>query len=154
MSSNQYKDIVVKIRGSRVEGKQPTYMCFETGKFSVCSDRSNGDAPSPVEYLLVALAGCINIVGAIVAKEMSIEINSMEIDVEGTFNPKKLYTGIGERAGYKNIVVRVKVNSNSPIEKLQEWIKKVEERCPVGDNLTQTTPIEIQVEKHGFSSTI
>lgn len=55
MPSMDYKDVVLKVRGHRVPGKQETFMCIESGRFKIYSDKVGGEAPSPVEYVLTAL---------------------------------------------------------------------------------------------------
>ena len=47
------------------------------------------DAPCPVEYILAGLAGCLNIVGGIVAKELNIEIKSLNISISGNLDTNK-----------------------------------------------------------------
>ncbi|MEM0265404.1 MAG: OsmC family protein [Desulfurococcaceae archaeon] len=79
---------------------------MESGNFKLFIDKVEGEAPSPLEYLLASLAGCFDIVINIMAEEMGISIENLEIGVEGIFNPEKLYTGKGERAGFKEIKLR------------------------------------------------
>ena len=44
---------------------------------------------NPVEYVLAALSGCLNVVGHVVAKEMGFEIKSLEIELDGELNPAR-----------------------------------------------------------------
>jgi len=71
----------------------------------------------------------------------------LEVNVEGVINPSKYMTGVGERAGYKEIRTEVLVRSDADLETLRKWIKLVEERCPVGDNLANTTTVVTNVKK-------
>lgn len=146
MSSVDYKDVVLKVKGYRVPGKQDTYMCIESGRFQIYSDKVGGEAPSPVEYVLAALVGCYNVVGKIVADELGIRIQEMTIEAEGVFNPQRLYTGEGGRAGFKEIILRVKVKADASKELLDEWLSRVEKRCPVEDNLVNSTPVKATLE--------
>lgn len=138
------KDIVIRVSGKRLS---PTMMVVKCGNYDVVIDKVGGEAPSPVEYVLAALAGCINIVGTLVAKDLGINIEGLEINVEGVLNPSKYMTGVGDRAGYKEIRAEVLVKSDADLETLRKWIKLVEERCPVGDNLLNTTPVITSVRK-------
>lgn len=106
------------------------------------------DAPCPVEYILAGLAGCLNIVGGIVAKELNIEIESLKISISGDLNTDK-YLGLGskERAGFQKIEVNVQPVSNASSEAINEWIEIVESRCPVQDNLLNATPISLKLER-------
>lgn len=101
-----------------------------------------------LEYLLAALAGCLNVVGHLVAKEMGIDIRALSMEISGTLNPDKLFgKTTTDRTGYKNINVVLKIDTDADENKLKEWIKAVEERCPVSDNLQHPTPIDISFEK-------
>ena len=51
-----------------------------------------------------------------------------------------------ERAGYKNINVVIDIKSNEKREKLEELIKRVEERCPISDNIRNPTPVNISLK--------
>lgn len=143
MSKVQYKDVVFKVKGYRVQGKQPTFFCVESGNFKLFIDKVGGEAPSPLEYLLASLAGCFNIVINIMAEEMGISIENLEIGVEGIFNPEKLYTGKGERAGFKEIKVKINIKPEISRDLLEKLIKNVQDRCPVSDNITERTPVTI-----------
>jgi uncharacterized OsmC-like protein len=103
--------------------------------------------PSPIEYVLAALAGCSNIVGEIVTREMGIAIEGLKVEVSGVFNASKLMTGVGERAGYREVNVRVLVKSGATAEVLKTWLEGVRERCLVEDNLANQTPVRAYVEK-------
>lgn len=103
--------------------------------------------PNPVEYLLFALGGCLGIVIQVVAKEMNININSLKINLKGDLNPLRFMgKDFSERAGYKRIKVEVDIKSDSPREKIEELLKKVEERCPISDNIKNVTPVEITLK--------
>ncbi|MCS7174811.1 OsmC family protein [Pseudothermotoga sp.] len=103
---------------------------------------------NPVEYLLAALAGCINVVGHLVAKEMNIRLDELSIDIEGTLNPARLQgRSFQERAGYKQINVNIKVKSNASEDLLTKWLKSVEDRCPVSDNIENPTPLKFHLSR-------
>lgn len=113
---------------------------------------SNQDA-NPVEYILAGLAGCLNVVGHLVAKELGFTINKLKIEVNGVINPDRLFgTSSAERAGFKSIELNLIPETNAEIELLTKWIKIVEDRCPVRDNLTNTTPVKLSITKEYISS--
>jgi uncharacterized OsmC-like protein len=99
-------------------------------------------AANPVEYLLAGYAGCLNVVFGIVAKELNIEIKNLEINIDGDINPAK-FLGISdeERAGFKSLNVEIKLETNVDKEKEALLVQTVKNRCPVNDNLSNTTPI-------------
>jgi uncharacterized OsmC-like protein len=103
--------------------------------------------PNPVEYVLMALGGCVVIVGQVVAKEMGIKIDDFKIRLSGDLNPLKFMGKPSpDRAGFKSINLEIEVKSDAPREKLEEWVKAIEERCPVGDNLRNPTPVHIVIK--------
>ena len=103
---------------------------------------------NPVEYLLAGLAGCINVVGHLVAKELGFSIQKLHIEVTGNINPNKLFgVSDAERAGFKEIELKLVPETNASIETLAEWLRIVQERCPVKDNLANSTPVKVSVEK-------
>ena len=99
---------------------------------------------NPVEYLLAALSGCLNVVGHLVAKEMGFQLNGLEISLEGDLNPAKFAgKSMEDRAGYKQIRVTMKPDTDADKETLEKWLKTVENRCPVSDNISNPTPLSI-----------
>ncbi|MDI3476137.1 MAG: hypothetical protein PWQ95_1865 [Thermococcaceae archaeon] len=140
----EYKDMLFKVEGERLS---PMKMKVKSGNFEIVIDKLGGEAPSPIEYVLAALAGCINIVGTIVAQKMNINIEDLKVEVEGVFNPEKFMAGTGGRAGYKEIRAKVKVKTDADEETLKKWLEDVEARCPVSDNLANPTPLRVEFEK-------
>lgn len=104
------------------------------------------DGPNPVEYVLSALAGCLNIVGHLVAKEMDFKLKDLEIEINGQLDPSKFLGHSDQgRAGYQQIEVELKPEADADQETLAKWLTAVEERCPVSDNLSNQTPVEIKI---------
>lgn len=99
-------------------------------------------AANPVEYLLAGYAGCLNVVFNIVAKELNIKINKLDINIDGNINPAK-FLGLSneERAGFKSLNVNISLETDATNENEQLLIQKVKERCPINDNLTNVTPV-------------
>jgi len=102
--------------------------------------------PNPVEYVLAALAGCINVTAYIVAKELKISLKGLSIEMQGDLNPAKLLNRPTEdRAGYKSIQAIVQAKTDADEETLAKWRSEIEKRCPVSDNLGNNTPIDVKV---------
>ncbi|WP_445456881.1 OsmC family protein [Flavobacterium sp. HNIBRBA15423] len=104
------------------------------------------DAPSPIEYLLAGYAGCVNAVGSLVAKELKIDYKSLQVDVSGDINVDKFYgRETDARAGFNKLKVIIKLDAEISKKQLENWLEIVESRCPVYDNLVNTTPIEVDL---------
>ena len=99
-------------------------------------------APNPVEYILAGYAGCINVVAHLTAKKFNIDLKDLKISIDGDINPARLFgESFQDRAGYKNINVRLST-TNAIDEKIKiQWIQEIENRCPVNDNLRNSTPV-------------
>ncbi|MFC4246457.1 OsmC family protein [Natribaculum luteum] len=105
------------------------------------------DGPNPVEYLLGAWAGCLNVVAHTVAEEYAFELEDVQVDLAGELNPAR-FLGLSDdpRAGYQEIEVTISVDTDADEATLEEWAGEVEERCPVGDNVQNATPATVDVE--------
>lgn len=105
------------------------------------------EAPNPVEYLLIGLAGCINVVAHHIAGELDITINNLEIKTSGDINIDK-FLGISdkERAGFQGINLELSYQSDAPQESINKWLEGISKRCPVKDNLLNETPVTISVK--------
>jgi uncharacterized OsmC-like protein len=102
----------------------------------------NDEGPNPVEYLLGSYAGCLNVVLHVVAKELEITIQKLNIEVNGDLDPNKFIGGSSlNRAGFQNINVNIDIETNVNVEQENKLIETAKSRCPVNDNLSNTTQI-------------
>jgi len=131
------------------ESHTPTKFVGASRQFSITIDEpptlgGTDHGAMPVEYTLASLAGCLNVVAYVIAKELGIEIKSLKIHVEGTINPDKFLIGdFTDRAGFKDISVKLDVDSDSDPALLNKWLEVVEARCPVSDNLMNPTSLTL-----------
>jgi len=99
---------------------------------------------NPVEYLLGALAGCLNIVGHLIAIELGFTLRGLELELEGDLNTNKLFgTSSENRAGYSEVRVKITPDADADKELLDKWLAIVNDRCPVSDNISNPTPVSI-----------
>lgn len=101
---------------------------------------------SPVEYVLAALAGCLNGVAYRVAKDMGIDLKGIEIKMNAVIDTARL---IGEetdmRAGLKEINVEICPDINIEEDVKIKWLENIEYRCPVSDIISNPTPVYIKL---------
>jgi uncharacterized OsmC-like protein len=134
------------------ESESHTRLSVETRGFEFVVDEpenlgGDDEGPNPLEYQLGALAGCLNVVGHAVAREMDLGIESFEVDLEGDVDPAKFMgKNMEPRAGFQEIRVDLDVQTDADAAALEEWIERVEERCPVSDNLGNETPIDFSIQ--------
>lgn len=126
----------------RAERRSPKRTAIETadGSFEI------GREGSPLEYLLGSLAGCINVIGTLVADDMGIEIDSLVIDVSGDIDERR-YKGESEEppAGFQELRLDIDVEADADDASLQEWIARVQDRCPVAENLRDGTDLSVEL---------
>ena len=98
--------------------------------------------PNPVEYLLGAYAGCLNILAHMVADELGVKIEEMRIGIEGRLDPAG-FMGMDPavRSGFEEIAVTIDIRSDADEDTLERMMERINSRCPVGDNLKNPTPI-------------
>ena len=102
--------------------------------------------PNPVEQVLAALGNCLAVGYAANATAAGIEIRDLNIELEGDLD---LHTFLGlspqGNAGYDNISVRVRIDSDAPAEDLQALHDKVVGTSPVGHTLARAVPIKFEL---------
>lgn len=102
--------------------------------------------PTPVEYVLGALAGCLTAGIGNIAAARGIELEEVESTVEGDVDLLGLL-GIDRdvRNGYSGIRVRFRIKSDAPADQIREIVKQSRARSAVYDVLTRPVPIAIEV---------
>ena len=103
--------------------------------------------PTPVEFLLHGLAGCLTAGIANVAAARGVELTEVESTVEGDMDMLGIL-GLSDdvRNGYQGIRINFRIKGNAPPEKLREIVERSRDRSAVYDVLTNGTPVEISVE--------
>jgi uncharacterized OsmC-like protein len=97
---------------------------------------------NPVEGLLVSLGSCLTIVGMAFAKSKGIDLQDIRVDTEGDLDPAGFLQGKeGVRPGYQEVRFTIHIKSDSPEEKLREFQKFMESRCPVSDTIGVGTTV-------------
>jgi len=135
----------------KASSANPTKTIVSARNFQIIVDEPKNqggtdDGATPVEYVLAALAGCLNVVGHVVAKEMDMPLTGIDFELEGDLNPAKFMgKSAKERAGYQEIRVKMTPQTTADTKTIEEWLKTVEARCPVSDNLVNPTPVKITI---------
>ena len=102
-------------------------------------------APTPVEYLLHALAACLTSGLANIAAARGVNLTSVESTVEGDIDLLGILGLSGEvRNGYQQIRVSFKLEGDEP-DKLRGVVEQSRLRSAVYDVLTNGVPVSIEV---------
>ncbi|QRX62602.1 OsmC family protein [Dysgonomonadaceae bacterium zrk40] len=136
----------------KAHSENPTKTVVKARTFQMIIDEptdlgGTNDGANPVEYLLAALSGCLNVMCHVVAQEMNFKLRGVEIQLAGKLNPDKLFgKETADRAGYKEITVEINPDTDADRATLERWLEVVESRCPVSDNLNNPTPVHIKLK--------
>lgn len=102
--------------------------------------------PSPLDYIFVALGGCLVTIAKIVAGQKKINLRSVDVEVSGDINLAVLRGQEKDsRAGFQNIQAKVTVDADLTMEEKKAFIEEVDKRCPVSDNLINTSSVNVEV---------
>jgi len=102
--------------------------------------------PTPVEYVLHALAGCLTAGLANIAAARGIELTEVTSTVEGDIDLNGILGLDPEvRNGFQQIRVSFDVKGNAPAEKLRELVEQSRARSAVFDIITNAVPVSIEV---------
>ncbi len=104
--------------------------------------------PAPPELILAAYAGCIGSLGRIVAFQDKIDLRGMTFEVEADYDPDRILgRETTARAGFQEMRLKVKIDADLDDAAKQAFLHKIEERCPVGDNLINSTKLVTVLDK-------
>jgi len=135
------------IHGFYGAGEERTHersFTFDADHPAVLVGRDNG--PTPVEFVLHALAACMTAGLANIAAARGIRLTEVRSTVSGDIDLNGIL-GLDPdvRNGYQNITVRFTVKGDAPAEKLRELVQQSQARSAVFDILTNQVPITIDV---------
>jgi len=104
-------------------------------------------APTPVEFLLHALAGCITAGIANIAAARGVTLTEVTSRIEGDIDLLGLL-GLSKevRNGYQRIRATFDIKGDAPPEKLRAIVEQSRARSAVYDVLTNGVPVEIDVK--------
>ena len=103
---------------------------------------------NPVEYLLVALSGCITTTIVAYAAAKKIPLRGVESRFEGDIDLRG-FLNISQEVpvGYQEIRVYFKIDADISDEQKEELIRLGEKYSPVTNTIKNLTPLSVQLEK-------
>jgi uncharacterized OsmC-like protein len=106
----------------------------------------NDNGPTPVEYLLHALAACLVSGLANIAAARGVQLTEVTTEIEGDIDLLGIL-GLSEdvRNGYEQIRVRFSLSGDDP-ERLREVVDQARRRSAVYDVITNGVPVAIEVD--------
>lgn len=119
------------------------------GKHVVLIDQSAAaggtDAgPTPLDYQLMALGGCIAAIGRLIANQRRLALRGLTVSLTGELDTDRLLgKSTAPRAGFSRIVAQVRMDADLSRADQESFLRDIEARCPVSDNLQQVTPVRV-----------
>jgi uncharacterized OsmC-like protein len=135
---------VESFTGAGGEHKHQTEFRYGADHPAVLVGQDRG--PTPVEFLLHALAMCITAGIGNIAAVRGVTLTSVESQVEGDIDLRGILglSGI-VRNGYERIRISVTIAGDAPPEKLREIVEQSRARSAVFDVLTNGVPVDVSV---------
>ncbi len=108
----------------------------------------NNIGPNPVEYLLVALSGCLTTSLIAYAAAQGIEIKRLRSRYEGDLDLRG-FLGLSEEVpvGYQSIRVYFTIDAEIPDKQKEELIRMAKKYSPVFNTITKSAPVEVSLDR-------
>ena len=102
--------------------------------------------PTPVEWVLHALATCLTAGIANIAAVRGVTLHRVESKVEGDIDLLGIF-GLSKnvRNGYQNVRISFEIEGDAPPEKLREIVEQSRARSAVYDVITNGIPVDVTV---------
>jgi uncharacterized OsmC-like protein len=135
---------IESFRGAGAEQKHVREFTYDADHPQVLVGRDN--APTPVEFLLHALAACITAGIGNIAAARGVTLYEVESTVEGDIDLRGIFGQSTEaRNGYRQIRVDFKIKGDAPAETLRKIVEQSRARSAVYDVLTNGVPVSMTV---------
>lgn len=122
----------------KADGDHPAVLC-------------GGDAgPTPVEWVLHALASCLTAGIANIAAARGVKLNKVESVVHGDIDLRGIL-GLSKelRNGYQKVAITFSIDGDAAPEQLEQIVQQSKARSAVYDIITNGVPVEVAVQANG-----
>ena len=126
------------------ERSHKTEAVFDADHPEVFAAPDNGI--TPIEYILVGLAGCLTAGVASVAQNRGIQLRSVESTVEGNHDIRGILGADSDvRNGFNDIKVTFTIDADASKQEIEALVAQSQKRSAVFDALTNPTEVSVQV---------
>ena len=126
------------------EQKHRTKYTFDADHPELFASEDNG--ATPVEYILVGLAGCLTAGVAAVAQHRQIQLRSVSATVEGAMDVRGILgMDTDVRNGFSNIKVSYKIDADATPDEIKALVAQSQKRSAVYDIITNPTDVRVEV---------
>lgn len=107
----------------------------------------NNKGRNPVEFLLVALSGCLTTAMVAHSSAKGIKIRDVSSRYEGDIDLRG-FLGVSEEVpvGYQDIRVYFKIDADVSDEQKEEMIRLAQKYSPVFNTITQSAPVSVHLD--------
>lgn len=140
------RSFVENFYGLGEEQKHRQAFQYDTDHPEIFASEDNGS--TPVEFVLVGLAGCIGAGIATVAQNRGIQLRSVKATLEGGMDLQGIL-GIdsGVRNGFDSIKVRYEIDADASQEDIEALVAQSQKRSAVFDIISNPTDVYVDVRK-------
>ena len=132
--------------GAGAEHKHTGQVEFDADHPAVLVGADN--APTPVEFLLHAIAACITSGIGNIAAARGVKLTEVTSTVEGDIDLRGIFGHAADvRNGYRQMRVHFSIRGDATPEKLREIVEQSKARSAVYDVLTNGIPLEITIDR-------
>ena len=119
---------------------------YDTDHPEIFAAEDNGS--TPVEFILVGLAGCLTAGIASVAQNRGIQLNSVKATLEAPMDLQGIL-GIDAdvRNGFEGITVKYRIDADASDEDIAALVAQSQKRSAVFDIITNPTNVSVEVNK-------
>lgn len=119
---------------------------YDTDHPEVFASQDKGS--TPVEFVLVGLAGCLTAGIAAVAQNRNIQLNSVKSTIEAPMDIQGILGIDGDvRNGFDSITVRYDIDADATEEEIAALVAQSQKRSAVFDIITNPTNVNVEVNK-------
>ncbi|MEY9892908.1 putative OsmC-like protein [Catenulispora sp. MAP5-51] len=135
---------VQKFFGLGEERSHKEESVFEADHPEVFAAEDNGI--TPIEFLLVGLAGCLTAGVASVAQNRGIQLHSVRSTVEGRHDIRGILGADSDvRNGFTDIKVTFAIDADASKQEIEALVAQSQKRSAVFDALTNPTDVTVEV---------
>jgi uncharacterized OsmC-like protein len=117
---------------------------FDADHPAVLVGRDNG--PTPVEFILHALASCLTAGIANIAAARKVRLTEVRSTISGDIDLNGIFGLQDVRNGYQQVTVKFVVKGDAPADVLRDIVEQSRRRSAVYDVITNGVDVDIDVE--------
>ena len=126
------------------EQRHRTRYAFDTDHPEIFASEDNG--ATPVEYVLVGLAGCLTAGVAAVAQNREIQLHRVSATISGSMDVRGIL-GIDSdvRNGFGDITVTYDIDADASPDDIKALVAQSQKRSAVYDIITNPTDVRVEI---------